>query len=144
MRTAFELYATGDVSPDAVWSTVGDPWNLPLWTDAEGVLDVGPEPVAPGTEIVVAAGGAEYRWRVRTAESRLLEATTVLDGGAIGVGVRVVGDPRGSRIILAGAIDSPGAWRGWKARLIDAPAWRRRFDRWSQAALRAARCPPTH
>lgn len=139
MRTAFELYATGEVSPDAVWRAVGDPWNLPAWTDADGVLDVAPEPVAAGTEILVAAEGNEYRWRVRTAEPRLLEASTTTDDGEIGVGVRVVGDPRGCRVILAGAIDHPRGWRGWKARLVDAPAWRRRFDRWSKAALQAAR-----
>lgn len=131
----YELFATGPVPPDELWALVGDPRRLPEWTDAVDVPEVTPEPVTEGSRIVVdQAGGERSVWTVTTAEDGLLEATTETPRGTVGIGVRVTGHTDGARLVLAG-FHSRG---GLRVRLLDAPALRRRFDRWAETALRAA------
>ncbi|HVM00391.1 MAG TPA: SRPBCC family protein [Egibacteraceae bacterium] len=138
MVVRLELYATGGAPPEDTWAVVSDLRRLPEWTDAEEVERVEPEPVAPGTEFVVVRGDDRRLWRVMTAEPRLLEVTTQTPRGPLAIGVRVVRDPYGSRLVLAGAYDPPCRRDALRVRAIDAPALRRRFDRWSRAALRLA------
>ena len=134
----WELFATGTAPPEATWAVVGDLARLPEWTDADTV-EAPSSPLAVGLEFVTAVGGERLRWRVTTVEPRLLEATTDTARGRLGIGVRVAADPRGTRLVLAGGLDVDGAAARWRARLVDVPALRRRFDRWTAAALRLAR-----
>lgn len=133
-----ELYATGSATVEDTWAVVGDPRRLPEWTDATEVERVAPEPVDVGTEVVVRAAGRQWTWRVVTAEPRLVEATTTTSSGTLGVGVRVVREGSGCRLILAGSLKTSGLLPRLRARTVEAAAWRRRFDRWSHAALDAA------
>lgn len=154
MTARVEVYAAGSSTVEQTWAVVGDPWRLPAWTDTERVLSVDPTPLEIGTEITLVEAGRRRSWRVITAETQLLEAVSDLgadaegsgnpehdgkgDVGQIGIGVRVVADPAGARVILAGAVRRDGLLGAVRARLVDVPALRRRFDAWSQAALRAA------
>lgn len=138
MTVHVELYATATTPPEHVWAVVGDPRRLPEWTDVDGVERVEPDAVDVGTEFVTVAEGQRRRWRVVTADARLLEATTNTALGPLGVGVRVVRDPLGARLILAASFEPAGRVRRLRARLVDAPGLRRRFDRWTRAALRVA------
>lgn len=137
MAVNVEVYQVGGTAPDALWDVVGDPWRLAEWTDAERVEQVEPQPLAVGTRIVTVEAAATRTWRVMTAEQRLLEVATTTDRGELAVGWRVARDPLGSRLILAGGLQPAGGGR-WRARLVDAPALRRRLDRWCHAALRVA------
>lgn len=141
MDARFELYATGGAAPEHLWAVVGDPHRLPEWTDVDAVEQVHPHPVEAGTEVVVVMGGRQLAWQVVTAESWLLEATTEQDGTRFHVGLRVVREPRGSRLVVAVALGAGGS-RAWRLRLFDAPALRRRFDRWTQRALAVAAQQP--
>lgn len=139
MTQTFELYATGSAEPDRLWAVVGDLRRLGEWTDLGTVERVAPEPVAVGTEVVTAQPGAsDLTWRVVTAEPRLVEMTTSTTGTTTSVGWRVVRDPRGSRLIVAGAVDRSGRMGAIRSRLVDLPGWRRRIDAWTRRALRAA------
>ncbi|MDQ3708679.1 MAG: hypothetical protein M3387_05145 [Actinomycetota bacterium] len=114
---------------------VGDPWRLAEWTDAERVDRVEPAPVAVGTRITTSQDGGERVWLVITVEPRLLEMTAKTNRGTLGVGIRVVRDPLGSRLIMAAQL----AASGLRAQMVDGPALRRSLDRWCSAAVRVAR-----
>lgn len=134
MTARVEVFATGAADPARVWEVVGDLRRLMDWTDAEYVE--ASNDIQPGTEFVTIDHGRRLRWRVVTFEPGLIEAVSDLPLGRLGVGARVTRDPAGTRVVLAGAIDSA---RGrLRARVLHAPALRRRFDRWCRAALRAA------
>lgn len=135
MSVHVELYATGNAAPEHAWAVVSDPWRLPEWTDADRVERVEPHPVEVGTELVVVHDGDRQLWRIVTTEPRLLEATADTARGRLGIGVRVVRERDGSRLVLAGAFHPHGAMQKLRVRALDAPALRRRFDRWSRAAL---------
>jgi hypothetical protein len=138
MAIVVELYATGPASAETLWNVVGDPWRLPQWTDVDEVVRVVPDPVVVGTEVVTSVDDRVLRWRVTTVEKGLLEAFTDTDRGRLGIGVRVVPDAAGARVILAGGYEPQNALTRLWVRLIGAPALRRRFDRWTGDALRAA------
>lgn len=134
----FEQFALGVMPPERLWSVVGDPWRLPEWTDVERITAVAPEPVAVGSMISAVDGGRSRDWRVVTAEDRLLELVTEVDSGRIGLGVRVLPDPDGARMVLACAYRGRDSWAEVRFRLFGASGVRRRFDRWSAQALRVA------
>lgn len=133
-----ELFATGSAPPEDTWAIVGDLRRLPEWTDAERVERVGPDPVEVGTEIVVVVEGASRLWRVVTVEPRLLEVRTETARGPLEIGARVVRERSGSRLVLAGVYRPTTFARAVRARALDAPALRRRFDRWTRTALELA------
>lgn len=133
-----ELFAVGTPPPEDVWAVVGDVRRLPAWTDADEVERVEPDPVVAGTEVVVVDGGRSRLWRVITVGPRVLEVTTDTPRGAVGLGVRVVRERTGSRLVLAAALHPTGTGQTLRARLLDAPALRRRFDRWTRSALELA------
>ncbi len=146
VRTSdLEIYARGSARVDAVWAVVRDPRRLPAWTDVTAVEGLqGDRPVEEGDRFTTVERGRRRAWRVVTHTDRLLEVDTRLPWGALGLGVRVVEDPRapradpahpGTRVVLAAAF-LPGSAAGrmrWLA--VGAPAVRRRFDRWSRAAV---------
>jgi len=135
MAVSAELYQVSGRSPEQLWQVVGDPWRLAEWTDAERVDSVEPQPVTVGTRITTAQDGDERVWRVITVEPRLLEMTAETNRGLLGVGIRVVRDPLGSRLIMAAQL----AATGLRAQMVDGPALRRSLDRWCSAAVRVAR-----
>ncbi len=135
MAVSAELYQVSGRSPEQLWQVVGDPWRLAEWTDAERVVSVEPQPVTVGTRITTAQDGDERVWRVITVEPRLLEMTAETNRGLLGVGIRVVRDPLGSRLIMAAQL----AATGLRAQMVDGPALRRSLDRWCSAAVRVAR-----
>lgn len=139
MTIRFEVFAAGTAAPGEVWALVGDPARLPEWTDADAVEVEGP--LAPGATVVTRDRGRRLAWTVSTLEPRLLELATDLPDGRLGIGVRVLRDPLGSRVVLAGGLDPATRRARWSFRLLGAPSLRRRFDRWSQRAVRAQ--PPT-
>jgi len=133
----FEVYATGAADPDDVWALVGDLRRLPEWTDADAV-EVGPGPVAVGTEFTTVAGGRRMDWRVRTLDRHLIEAATWLPTGVLGIGVRVLPEEGGgARVVLAGAFAPKGRLASLRFALLGGPDLRRRFDRWSPVAAAA-------
>jgi hypothetical protein len=132
----FEVFAAGGASPDEAWARVGDLRRLPEWTDADAV-EVPPGPPSVGSSVVTRDAGRRLEWTVRTLESRLVEMSTSLDSGVLGIGARVVHDRLGSRVILAAALEPASRGAGWGFRLWGAPSLRRRFDRWSTEAVRA-------
>lgn len=142
MTIRFEMFHTGAVAPERLWSVVGDPWRLAEWTDVESVADVTPDPPVLGTKITTVEAGTTRTWQITTLESRLLEMWTDTERGSMGIGCRVVRDARGgSRLVLAAGVDVDGFAGDLRARLLDAPALRRRMDRWSAEALRVAASP---
>ena len=139
MTVRFEMFATGQVSTDALWDVVGDPWRLAEWTDVESVAHVRGEPVRVGTTVETVEAGTMRVWEVVTLESRLIEMRTSTERGGVAVGFRVVRDARGgSRLVLAAGLDPAGAGGRVRARLFDGPALQRRMDRWSANAFRVA------
>lgn len=145
MAVHFELYATGIAAPEDTWAVVGDPRRLPEWTDVQRVERIDPEPVRVGTELVIVADGGSWTWRIVTVDMRLLEATTQLPDGQLGIGLRVARDPLGARLVVAGSYQPTGRLAAARVRLLTVPALRRRFDRWTHTALRiaSARAPDT-
>lgn len=135
MPVRVELFATGNAPPEDAWAIVGDLRRLPEWTDAERVERITPEPVAVGSEIVVTVEGRSRLWRVLTVEPRLLEVRTQTARGPLEIGARVIRERSGSRLVLAGVYRPRSTPQALRARAFDAPALRRRFDRWSRAAL---------
>lgn len=139
MMVRFEMFHTGQVAPERLWSVVGDPWRLAEWTDVESVADVAPDPPVVGTRVTTVEAGTTRTWEIVTLEARLLELSTTTERGTVGFGCRVVRDARGgSRLVLAGGVALTGFAAKLRARLLDAPALRRRMDRWSAEALRVA------
>ena len=139
MVVRFEMFHTGQVEPERLWSVVGDPWRLAEWTDVESVADVTPDPPVLGSRITTVEAGTTRTWQITTLEARLLEMWTDTERGSMGVGCRVVRDARGgSRLVLAGGVEVNGRAGTLRARLFDAPFLRRRMDRWSAEALRVA------
>lgn len=131
----FELFAASPTSPEALWALVGELGRLPEWTDATGCADLPSEP-REGATFVTLHGDQRLEWTLITAEPRLLEAKADTACGRLGIGVRVAPDPHGSRLVLAGALKpSVGALR---ARTIELPRLRRRFDDWSTRAVKVA------
>lgn len=136
MTTRVEIFAIGQAQPDEVWALVGNPRRLPEWTDVESVEQVDPEPVVVGSQLVVRHDGQTRSWEVTTFRPRLLEAVTALPRGRLGIGVRVLTDPIGSRVVLAGAFARADRLSGLGFLLVGRPRLRRRFDQWSQQAVR--------
>ena len=140
-----EQYAEYLVPADALWEVVGDPRRLPEWTGLSAPLRIsagsGPdEPLGAWEADVLARvhdGEAVRQLRVITARRGVVEVTTDTGCGRVGIGVRVVGEanrPGTSRLVVAGQLDpSRGALR---ARTLDLPRLRRRFDAWA-AQLRS-------
>ena len=133
----FEVFAASNLPPDEVWAVVGNPRRLPEWTDADRVERVEPEPVDVGSVIVTRDGDRALHWEVVTYANRTIEVVADTPRGRLGLGARVVRDGTGSRIVLAGVLGPSGS--AVAARIFHVPALRRRFDRWSQAALELAR-----
>lgn len=132
----FEMFSTVPCTPDELWALVGDLRRLPEWTDADRVLSAPEPPVEVGARFTTETGSDGLTWVVITSLERLLEIKTDdLAAGRFGVGVRVVPDPVGSRLVLAGMLDP--ARSTLRARLVDLPALRARLDRWSDLAVRA-------
>jgi hypothetical protein len=131
----FELFALVPVEPSRLWALVGDVARLPEWTDATAV-EGAPEAPGVGDRFATLEGSRILRWTVITSENRLLEAKTDTACGRLGIGVSVRSDGEGSRLVLAGLLDP--SMPGWRARLVEVPRLRRRFDAWSARALRAA------
>lgn len=139
MKVRFEMFATGQVTPERLWDVVGDPWRLSEWTNVEAVANVTPDPPVEGGQITTVEAGTTRTWRIDTLQSRLLELSTDTERGAVGFGCRVVRDARGgSRLVLAAGLDVEGFAGKLRARLLDGPSLRRRMDRWSAEALRVA------
>lgn len=134
MPLQFELFATGSASADDLWAVVGDPSRLPEWTDADEVRGDG---LSEGARIVTVTDGAELSWEVVTVGDRIWEARADVPAGTLGLGVRVVPDPRGSRLILAAALTPSGS--RLQASLVAMPRLRARCDRWAGRALSAAK-----
>lgn len=136
----FEMFSVGLLPPDELWALVGDPARVAEWTDAEEVRSVPEPPLTVGSRFTTVDGERQLDWVVITVGPRLLEVKT--DGcaaGRFGVGVRVVPDPAGCRLIMAGMLD-PSAGK-LRARAVDLPALRRRCERWSDRALTVAARP---
>jgi hypothetical protein len=132
-----EMFATATCSPDALWALVGDLRRVPEWTDAEEVRGAPEPPNRVGARFTTTDGGSQRSWVVISAAERLVEAKTDdCAAGRVGVGLRVAGDPHGSRLILAGMLDPSGS--ALRARLRDLPALRARLERWADRAVRAA------
>lgn len=129
MTIRFELFAAGPARPEDVWDLVGDLHRLPEWTDAEHVE-------VHGDDVVTTGGGPRLEWRVTTRERRLVELSTPMDSGRLGLGVRVLPDPLGSRVVLACAYEPVSRATAVRFRLTGAPSLRRRFDRWASTAVR--------
>ncbi|MEX2100873.1 MAG: SRPBCC family protein [Acidimicrobiia bacterium] len=141
MSVRYELFAAGSASPDDLWGLVGEPRRLPEWTDVRQV-EVGAEPLVVGTAVTVREDSQTLHFTVTTLEERLIEGIADTERGRIGIGIRVVRDPLGSRLILAGFHEPAGALDRWRVRLATAPAVRRRFDTWAERALEVARSRP--
>lgn len=131
----FELFAAAPVDPARLWALVGDLARLPEWTDADAI-EGAPDVPAIGDRFTTLDGDRLLRWVVITSQPRLLEAKTDTACGRLGVGVSVAADPAGSRLVLAGLLDA--SVPAWRARLLEVPRLRRRFDAWSARAVRAA------
>lgn len=140
MTIRFELFAAGPARPEDVWALVGDLHRLTEWTDADRVEVRGDRPDEAGGAVATAEGDRRLEWIVTTRERRLVELSTTVPGGRLGLGVRVLPDPLGSRVVLACAFDPASRTAGLRFRLVEAPALRRRFDRWASAAVRVV--PP--
>lgn len=139
MSTAFELYAIGPKPPDNVWAVVSNLRRLPEWTDAEAVEDVPDGEPAIGTEFTTVVGSQRLRWRVVTAERRIIEVEAEMPNGRLEVGLRVVpAQAGGTRIALAGRLSITGRLARVREVLVGVPGLRRRMDRWAHAALAAA------
>lgn len=136
-----ELFAAGAVSPEALWNLVGDLDRLPEWTDADDVAAIEPVPVDVGTKVVTNDGPRQLAWTITTSQPLVLELTTELDRGRLGIGVSVVREQMGARarMILAAAYEPGSSAELLCFRLLGAPALRRRFDRWTRLALSIAR-----
>jgi hypothetical protein len=134
----FEMFSAGMLSPDDLWELVGDLSRVAEWTDADDVLDApARRPYAVGDRFATTDGGRRLDWVVITSEDRLLEVKTDgCDAGRFGVGVRVVSDPIGARLILAGMLDPVGG--RIRARSLEVPSLRRRCERWVHTALALA------
>lgn len=130
----FELFAVAPVDAGQLWALVGDPSRLPEWTDATAVEGAVQAP-GVGEQFSTLEGERVLRWTVITSEARLLEAKTDTPCGRLGVGVSARADDAGSRLVLAGLLD-PSVPR-WRARLVEVPRLRRRFDAWTTRAVRA-------
>ena len=135
---SFEMFAQTSTSPDRLWSVVGDVHRLPDWTDAEEVRLT--EPLEEGAVVGVRVGEVWREWTILTLGARIWEARAETDSGRLGIGTRVAADPRGSRLVLAGGLEPRGS--RLRARALTVPRLRSRFDRWTQAALSAARGGP--
>lgn len=129
----FEQFAPSNAPPAQLWSLVGAVARLPEWTDVTAVEDA-PGAPAVGDRFTTLEGERVLRWVVITSDSRLLECKTDTPCGRLGIGVSVRPEGEGSRLILAGLLDPSGP--GWRARLVEVPRLRRRFDAWSTRALR--------
>lgn len=138
MTIRFELFAAGPARPEDVWALVGDLHRLPEWTDAERVQVHGDRPDEAGGAVSTAQGARRVDWTVVTRERRLVELSTTLPQGRLGLGVRVLPDPLGSRVVLACAFHPATRTAGVRFRLLGAPDLRRRFDRWASSAVRVA------
>lgn len=138
MSVRVEIFATGGAPPEDTWAIVGDLRRVPEWTDADRVERLGPEPVEVGTQMVVVMDGHSRLWRVVTVQPRLLEVRTDTARGTLEIGVRVIRERAGSRLVLAGVYRPGSRAQSLRARAVDAPALRRRFDRWTHAALELA------
>lgn len=136
MTVRFELFAAGPARPEDVWALVGDLCRLPEWTDAERVEVHGDRPDEAGGEVTTAEGDRRLDWTVTTRQRRLVELSTTMPRGRLGLGARVLPDPLGSRVVLACAFDADTRASRFRFWLIDGPALRRRFDRWASSAVR--------
>jgi len=134
----FELFAAGPGRPEDVWALVGDLRRLPEWTDAERVEVRGDRPDEAGGAVATSEGDRRLEWTVTTRERRLVELSTSLPQGRLGLGVRVLPDPLGSRVVLACAFSPTTRAARFRFLLVDGPALRRRFDRWASSAVRVA------
>ncbi len=156
MTFRFEIYAAGPARPEDAWALVGDLSRLREWTDVERVEFSGPqarpeggrrqtrEPQFPGageagTGVVTHERGRRLAWTVSTREQRLVELVTTVPAGELGIGVRVVPDPLGCRVILAGVFAPATRAARLRFAVLDGPALRRRFDRWATTAARSRR-----
>jgi len=134
------MYAPTTASADDVWAVVGDPWQFAAWTGGDHVDTVAPEPVVAGTEIVVVEDASVRTWHVTSIQERLkqMELVTDLDEGQLRMGYRVVPQERGSRLVVAAALDPARKVGAMRARLVELPALRRRLDHYTALAVRAA------
>ncbi len=131
-----ELFAVGGASPESVWELVSDPWRVAEWTDADRVEAVEPAPLREGTVISIHHRGRTIDWRVVTLADRTIEVVADTPRGRLGLGVGVIAQQTGTRLVLVGVLRPSGS--PLRARLVDIPRLRRRFDRWSRSALQLA------
>jgi hypothetical protein len=138
-----DQYAEFVVPPETLWAIVGDPRRLHEWTGAT-VVDP-PTEWAADTSVTVRDGGtrddSERVWQVISVGQRVVEVHSETACGQLGIGVRVIGAPPGSRVVFVALLEPNGG--ALRARLRDAPALRRRFDGWA-AALRQLVHDPRH
>ncbi len=139
MTFRFEIYAAGPARPEDAWALVGDLSRLPEWTDVERVEFPEGRSGEAGTGVVTHERGRRLAWTVSTREQRLVELVTTVPRGELGIGVRVVPDPLGCRVILAGAFAPATRAARLRFAVLDGPALRRRFDRWATTAARSRR-----
>lgn len=140
MSLDVEQYAEYLVPAEALWEVVGDPRRLPEWTGLSAPLrisaDAAPDaPLDAWQPDVVARvrdDQAERQVRVVTARRGVVEVTTDAECGRVGIGVRVVGEanrPGTSRLVVVGRLDPTRS--AVRARALDLPRLRRRFDAWA-------------
>lgn len=134
MPLQFELFASSAAPADDLWAVVGDPSRLPEWTDVDEVRADG---LVEGGRIVTVTDDHELEWTVVTVGTRIWEARADVPAGTLGLGARVVAEPRGSRLVLAAALTPSGS--RLQASLLVMPKLRARCDRWAGRALTAAK-----
>lgn len=145
MTIRTEMYAPTPATADSMWAVVGDPRQFATWTGADRVEGVSPEPVERGTEIVtVERGGGVRTWRVTSVNERIreMELTADLPEGQLRVGFRVVPQQPGCRLVIAAALEPVKKVGAMRARLVELPALRKRLDRWTERAVKAAEARP--
>ena len=145
MTIRTEMYAPTPATAESMWEVVGDPWQFAAWTGADRVESVSPDPVETGTEIVtVEAGGSVRTWLVTSVTPRIreMELTTDLPEGQFRVGFRVVPQQPGCRLVIAAALEPVKKVGAMRLRLVELPALRKRLDRWTERAVKAAEARP--
>lgn len=146
MALTVEQYAEYLAPAGVLWSIIGDPHRLPAWTDASRVEFASHAGKVSqwfeGLNVTV-HGRSSTTWRVISAGQRVVEVSGMTSCGQLGLGARVIEIPsshgppgaqgrfQGARLVLVARLEPSRSVL--RARVLDLPAIRRRFDRWSTA-----------